>query len=105
MCTTFCLFFFFARTAEEITHQVYNRVRGFLQSQGSVFSKRIFFAKICVFVENVHLENNNKVDCKNFEEHSRLCFPIMYSACMTSLAAKEFSCFKYNKIYRSCGMC
>ena len=72
MCTTFFFFFFFAQTAEEITHFItgIDRAGGFLKSHGS-------FAKICVFAENVHLENNNKVDCKNFEEHSRLCVPIL----------------------------
>ena len=80
MCTTFFFFFkfFFARTAEEITHFIMeiDRVGGFLQSHGSDFQKVYFFSKnMHVFVENIHLQNNNKVDCKNFEEHSCLCFP------------------------------
>ena len=55
----FYFFFFFAQTAEEITHFItgIDRAGGFLKS-------------------HVHLENNCKVVCKNFEEHSRLCVPI-----------------------------
>ena len=49
------------------------------------------FAKICVFVENLHLENNNKVDCKNFEEHSRLCVPIHVYCVYATFRSKSYS--------------
>ena len=57
-----------------------DRVGGFLQSHGSDFRKVFFFAKICVFVANVHQFENNKADCKNLI--SRRTLPIhVYCVC------------------------
>ena len=57
-----------------------------------IFEKFFFLQKyVYVCVESVHLENNNKIDCKNFLKHSGLCVPI-YVYCVYARLTVPVGC-------------